>query len=218
MSFFFEYSKTDVFGDVLSGLEAWCTAFNNFAVGLFLYIKYIFAFMLICIGILTIYNLRGVYRTKDTKVKSTSDFSQNKYSLEHSEEKSLIQHRNLVLGSFYITMGLGIIFNFAIYFLIFCLDWLPDKFIFGFINFSGKIDPNYINRIEDIEKAKYAHEKTIYYCVAIASFGAILDVVLSIAYIINNSGTNHRKTITQLIGGIILGMLVGWTTCLPLFL
>ncbi len=90
-------------------------------------------------------------------------------------------------------MGLGIIFNFAIYFLIFCLDWLPDRFILGFINFSGRIDPNYINRIEDIEKAKYPHEKTIYYCISIASFGAILDVVLSIAYIINNSGKNHRK-------------------------
>ena len=99
-----------------------------------------------------------------------------------------------------------------------CLDPLPDRLVFNFINFNGDIDPYYMNRIQDINAAKYPHEKTIYYFVAIASFGAILDVVLSIAYIINSGGQNHRKIISQLMGGIILGMLAGWTTCLPLFL
>jgi len=93
--------------------------------------------MLICIGVLTIYNLRGAHRAKEKKV---SDFSQDKHFLEHSEEKSLPMNRNTILGSFYITMGLGIIFNFAIYFLIYCLDWLLDRYIFDFINFSGKIE------------------------------------------------------------------------------
>jgi len=185
---------------------------------LFLYLKYIFAFVLICVGIFTIFDLRDMHRKTIIKWSWTTKSSQEKDNLKDSEEIHTYKKIRLVLGSFYITMGLGIIFNFAVYFLIFCLDWLPDRFIFDFINFSGRIDPNYINRIEDVEKAQYTHEKTIYYCIAIASFGAILDVVLSIAYIINNSGTNHRDTITLLIGGIILGMLVGWTTCLPLFL
>ena len=86
------------------------------------------------------------------------------------------------------------------------------------LNFSGNIDPKAINRIEDLNAAEQPHEKTIYYCVAVASFGAILDVVISLAYIVNSGGKNHRKLISQLMGGVILGMLAGWTTCLPLFL
>ena len=218
MFFFFDYSKLDVFGDVLSGLEDWCIAFNNFAVTLFLYLKYIFAFTLISLGIFTIFDLRDMHKKRVIKWSYTTNSSQKKDETKDLEEIRPNKRIRFVLGSFYITMGLGIIFNFAVYFLIFCLDWLPDRFIFDFINFSGRIDPNYINRIEDVEKAKYPHEKTIYYCVAIASFGAILDVVLSIAYILNKSEVNHRKTTCQLIGGIIIGMLVGWTTCLPLFL
>ncbi|HEY0088292.1 MAG TPA: hypothetical protein VGB37_05575 [Candidatus Lokiarchaeia archaeon] len=203
----FEINKLDVFEDIFGGLEDWCILFNNFAVVFFLYIKFIFAFMLICVGVLTILKLRGLHQVGKRKLGD-----------EDLEGKNFRKRSRLFLGSFYVTMGIGIIFNFIIYFLIFCLDWLPDRFIFDFISFSDKIDPKSINRIKDIENSKYPHEKTIYYCVAMVSFVAILDVLFSIAYITNSSGNNHRKTITQLVGGIILGMLVGWTTCLPLFL
>ena len=47
-----------------------------------------------------------------------------------------------------------------------------------------------INRIEDINKVKYPHEKTIYYGIAMVSFVAILDVILCIYTIVNNNGVN----------------------------
>ena len=47
--------------DILGGLEAWCEAFNEFAELFFGYLKYIFAFMLIIIGISTLLKLRGYY-------------------------------------------------------------------------------------------------------------------------------------------------------------
>ncbi len=114
-------------------------------------------------------------------------------------------------------MGFGIIFNFFIYFLIIILDPLPDRLLFEFINFSVKIDPQDLNRIKDINRAKYPHEKTIYYIVAMASYVALLDIFICIYSIIINNNIN-KKTFEILFGGIILGILAGWTTCLPLLL
>ncbi len=71
--------------------------------------------------------------------------------------------------------------------------------------------------IEDINAAKYPHERTIYYCVALISFGAILDVVISIYSIVNKQEIS-KKTFKLLFGGVVMGIFAGWTTCLPLFL
>ncbi|MFX1392647.1 MAG: hypothetical protein ACFFAH_03650 [Promethearchaeota archaeon] len=193
--------------NILTGLEKWCEAFNRFAVAFFWYMKYIFAFILFAIGIFTLMKLRGIYIIERTKLAKKDIKGDN-----------LLKNPRLILGISYITMALGFIFNFLIYFLIFCLDTLPDRFIFDFITFSGTIDPKSIDSIEDLNRAEYPHEKTIYFCVAIVSFIAILDLVISVAYIVNSSGKNHRKTLTQMMGGVILGILAGWTTCLPLFL
>jgi hypothetical protein len=191
----------------LDGIERLCESFNRFAVAFFWYMKFIFVFILFVVGIFTFAKMRGLYRVEKTKL-----------SKKDAQGDNLLRKPRLILGTLYICMGFGILFNYFTYFLIIILDPLPDRFLFDFVNFSGDIDQNAMNRIEDINAAKYPHERSIYYLIAIASLGAILDVVISIAYIINSGGQNHRKTLSQLMGGIILGMLAGWTTCLPLLL
>ena len=205
MRFPLQIKSSDITKEVLGGLENWCRTFNKFAVAFFLYMKFIFFFILLSIGILTLLRLRGIYKVERTK-------------LADADNENMLKRPRLILGTFYIAMAFGILFNYFTFFLIIVLEPLPDRFIFDFINFSGRIDPKAMNRIEDLNAAKYPHEKTIYYCVAMASLGAILDVVISIWYIIDSSNTNHRKTFTLLMSGVILGMLAGWTTCLPLFL
>ena len=206
MSYPHQTNPSNVSDRFFGGLESWCIVFNNFAVVFFFYMKFIFVFILFMIGILTLAKFRGIYRSE--RLKGGEDTKDNKSGL----------HRpRLFLGAFYICMAFGILFNYLIYFLIFCLDPLPDRLLFDFVNFSRNIDPKAINRIEDINKAKYPHEKTIYYGVAMASFLAILDVILSIYTIVNNNGIN-KQTFTTLIGGVIMGILFGWTTCLPLLL
>ena len=114
-------------------------------------------------------------------------------------------------------MGFGIIFNFFIYFLIIILDPLPDRLLFEFINFSFSIDPKALNRFQDINKAKYPHEKTIYYILAMMSYVALLDIFICVYLIIINNNIN-KKTFEMLFVGITFGILAGWTTCLPLLL
>jgi len=50
------------------------------------------------------------------------------------------------------------------------------------------------------------------------SFIALLDILISIWQMAVRDNINEKKAILALMGGIILGMLTGFTTCLPLFL
>ena len=72
--------------------------------------------------------------------------------------------------------------------------------------------------MSDISKAVYPYEKTIYYGIAILSFLALLTIVISLWQIINKEGAITKKSIVSLISGVVLGLLAGFTTCLPLFL
>ncbi len=98
------------------------------------------------------------------------------------------------------------------------LDPLLDRFIFNFIALSGIIDPFALNNISDIGKVVYPYEKAIYYGVAIFSFLALLIIIISLWQIINKEGAITKKSIISLISGIVMGLLTGFTTCLPLFL
>ncbi len=207
MEFSLQIKSSGVSEDIFKDVEKWCMFFNGFAVTFFFYMKIIFVFILFSIGFLTLLKLRGIYKTE--RIKGTKI---------DTEDENLLKKPRLILGTFYIMMAFGILFNFFTLFLIIVLDPLPDRFIFDLINFSGKIDPKALNRIQDLNAAKYPHEKTIYYLVAFISLGAILDVVLSIWHIINSNNTDHRKSFTLLMSGVVIGMLTGWTTCLPLFL
>lgn len=95
------YSLDNPLNDFLKGLEAWCVAFNEFAVIFFGYMKYILVLILLGIGILTLLKLRGVYiherlNQYDTSIKET-------YQL---------QKPRLMLGTAYIGIALGILFNY----------------------------------------------------------------------------------------------------------
>jgi hypothetical protein len=198
-------SIEDVFEDIIAGLENFCIVFNNFFLILCQYLKYIFVFIILTIGILTLLRLRGVYR-------------QSRLIGKDNQEDQFIKPK-LILGCSYIVLAFGILFNYLTYFLIWILDPLPDRLIYNFISFSG-IDPYYLNRIADINASQFPHEITIYYCFSFGSLMALLTVLISIWYLVNNNRliNNPRNVFTWLISGVIQGILFGFNTCLPFFL
>ena len=180
---------------------------NYFIELLFGYLKYIFFGILLIIGILTLLSLRGKYFLERIR-----------YSKEQKLADNPMTKPRLVLGSFYIIFAFGILLDWFTYFLLVVLDPLPDRFIFNFLTLSGTIDTFALNNISDISKVVYPYEKTIYYGVAIVSFMALLTITVSLWQIINKEGTKTKKSIVSLMGGIVTGLLAGFTTCLPLFL
>ena len=180
---------------------------NNFFELSFFYVKFIFAGILLLIGALTLLSLRGRFFLERLR-----------YSKEEKLADNPLTKPRLIIGTIYIILGFGIIFNWFTYFLIFILNPLPDRFIFIYIEFTGIFDPFYLNRISDIQLAQLEYEKTIYYGLAIFSFLAILSILLSIRQLVLGNGKDSRKAIIAMIGGIMMGILVGFTTCLPLFL
>ena len=180
---------------------------NSFIELLFGYLKYVFFGILLIIGILTLFSLRGKYFLERLR-----------YSKEQKLADNPMTKPRLVLGSFYIVFAFGILLDWFTYFLLIVFDPLPDRLIFNFISLSGIIDPFALNNISDISKTVYPYEKTIYYAVAIVSFLALLTIVISLWQIINKEGTITKKSIGSLITGIVAGLLAGFTTCLPLFL
>ncbi|MFX1574433.1 MAG: hypothetical protein ACFFB0_16960 [Promethearchaeota archaeon] len=198
-------TKEDIFKNGIKGLEKWCIAFNNFFIILCTYLKFIIVFIILFVGILTLLRLRGVYR-------------QSRLMGIKNEEDSFKIPR-LILGILYVFLAFGILFNYVIYFLIWILDPLPDKLIYNFIDFSG-IDPFYSNRIQDISAFQFPYEKTVYYCFAIGSLISVLNILLSLWYLINNNRliNNPSKVLVVLISGIIGGVLFGFTTGLSFLL
>jgi len=198
-------SIDDAFNGLIAALENFCTVFNNFFLIICKYLKYIFVVIILSVGILTLLRLRGIYR-------------QSRLINKEKQEDQLIKPR-LILGCSYIVLGFGILFNYFTYFLIWILDPLPDKLIYNFIIFSG-IDPYYLNGITDINNSQFPHEKTIYYCFSFASLLALLQVLLSLWYLIDNNclASNPKKTLIWLISGVIEGIIFGFNTFLPFFL
>jgi hypothetical protein len=198
-------SLEDVFQDIIEGLENFCITFNSFFLILCQYLKYIFVFIILTIGILTLLRLRGVYR-------------QTRLFGKDNQEDQFIKPR-LILGCSYIVLAFGILFNYITYFLIWILDPLPDRLIYNFISFSG-IDPYYLNGIMDISTSQFPHEKTIYYCFSFGSLMGLLTLLISLWYLINNNRliNNPRKTFGWLMSGVMECILFGFNTCLPFFL
>ncbi|MFW9990014.1 MAG: hypothetical protein ACFFC3_15310 [Candidatus Odinarchaeota archaeon] len=200
----------NIFADLFNGLEAWCIAFNEFAIIFFGFMKFILFFIMLLIGIFTLVRLRGTYFKERMKVGDKG--------LKDIKEINKLRRPRLLLGSIYIALAFGILFNWLTMALIFVLEPLPDRLIFNFINFSGIIDPFTMNRIMDISVSIYPHEQTIYYIVAFGSFIAITDIIIAVWYMVNKIPFNPKMALSLLIGGIITGILLGFTTCLPFFL
>jgi hypothetical protein len=198
-------SFDNVVNDIILGFENWCVAFNSFFLIFIQYLKFIFVFILLAIGILTLLRLRGIYL--QPRVKKVE-----------KEEDTLTKSR-LILGTLYISFAFGILFNYGTYFLMWILDPLPDRYFFNFIEFTG-IDPLHLNGIKDISMAQLPHEKTIYYCFSFISLISFLDIVLSLWYLINNNRiiNNPRRTVEFLFTGVTGCILFGFTPFLPFFL
>ena len=198
-------SFENVVNDVISGLESWCVAFNEFFLIFIQYIKFIFVFIILSIGILTLLRLRGIYLQPRLRKVEKDEDSLNKL--------------RLILGTLYISLAFGILFNYGTYFLIWFLDPLPERLIYNFIEFSG-INPLCLNGIKDISMAQLPHEKTLYYCFSLGSLVSFLDILLSLWYLINNNRiiNNPRRTIGFLFSGVGGCILFGFTPFLPFFL
>jgi len=192
---------------VLPGFDDVFIEINSFIELLFGYLKYIFFGILLIIGILTLFSLRGKYILERLR-----------YSKEEKLADNPMTKPRLILGSMYIIFAFGILLDWFTYFLLVVLDPLPDRLIFNFVSLSGIVDPFALNKISDISKAVYPYEKTIYYGVAILSFLALLTIVISLWQIINKEGVITKKSIVSLVSGVVMGILAGFTTCIPLFL
>ena len=192
---------------LLPDFNDWFVIINEFLELAFYYLKFIFFGILLIMGILTLLSLRGRYFLERLR-----------YNQEEKLADNPLTKPRLILGTFYIVFSFGILFNWFTYFLMIILDPLPDRFLFTFIEFAGIIDPFQLNRISDISMAIYDYEITIYYSVAILSFVAVLNLMVSIWQLINKGGKDTKKVIITLISGLVLGILSGFTTCLPLFL
>ncbi|MHA1294913.1 MAG: hypothetical protein ACTSQJ_19945 [Promethearchaeota archaeon] len=202
-------SGTDgIFNKSYNNIEEYCRIFNEFCLILFKYLKYLFILSLFLIGFLTLLRLRGIYR--DQRIRN----------IKKNEDEDSLKRPRIIIGWLYIFLAFGFLTNSLIYFLILILDPLPDRFIFNFLEFSKDIDPYYLNSIENIEAARYPHEKTIYYCFALISFLAFIELIITFCYLINNGRlvNNPMRAITHMIITIALGMMFGFTTFLPLFL
>ncbi len=193
------------FESFLDPLEKICLEFNSFALLFFQYFKYIFVIVLIGCGFLTLLKLRGYY------------FKSRSFSAKgDSNKKDLLVKPRLIVGTVYIFIGFGILFNYLIYFFIWLLDPLPDRFIFNLISLID-IDPFNLNRITDIHSTIYPHEQTIYYIVAMLSFTNTIHLTISIWYLLYRV-RNPRESIIWLLSTVPGGIFFGFTTFMPFML
>jgi len=201
---------SDIFYQIIPFLPNFDDLFieiNSFIELFFGYMKYIFFGILLIIGILTLLSLRGKYFLERIR-----------YSKEQKLADNPMTKPRLILGTLYIVFSFGFLLDWFTFFLLAVFDPLPDRLIFNFISFSGTIDAFALNNISDISKTTYPYEKTIYYGVAIVSFMALLTITISIWQIVNKERPVSKKSIVSLMSGVVMGLLAGFTTCLPLFL
>jgi len=207
ITYLFRVKFLSIINQFLPNFDGLFIEINTFIELVFGYIKYVFFGILLIIGILTLLSLRGKYFLERIRYSEGKKLSDNPMTKPR-----------LILGSSYIVFAFGILLDWFTYFLLAVLDPLPDRLVFNFIPLSGIIDPFATNNISDISKTVYPCEKTIYYGVAICSFLALLTITISLWQIINKEKTKTKKSIISLITGIVIGIIVGFTTCLPLFL
>lgn len=193
-------------------IEQLFEVFNGLFFLFFSYSKYIFALILFLLGFLSLFKFRGIYRNEK--------ISSGLKDLKNNDWKDKVKKTNVIVGMIYIFMSFGIIFNFFTYILIWVLDPLPDKLIFEFMDISGIFDPEYLYHLSDINSSTLnPFEKTFYYFLALISFVGIIQIVVCVYYIIKD-GTiikHPARMISLLLGGVVEGILVGFTTALLFF-
>ena len=195
----------DIITDTIIYLENFCIAFNQYAHIYFIIFKYIFVIVLFGCGVLTLLKARGIY------------FKSRAFHKEKEENKTdPLTKPRLIIGTVYIVIGSGILFNYLTYFLIWILDPIPDRLFFNFINIFD-FDPYAINRISDVNLAIHQHEKTVYYAIAMLSFVNTVHVTLSIWYYYGRI-KNPRKIVLNTFKYVPGAIIFGFTTFMPLML
>lgn len=176
--------------------------YSNFIELSFNYMKYVLVFILITIGTLTLLRLRGIYLN-------------NKLCDYHKEKKVSINQIRLILGLSYIFFGIGILFNYLIYFLLWILGPLPDKILYIMIK-----------SILDFQNLKYFTFINSYslnlidLVFGLASFIFLIELLLSIWHLIYSDAKTKKKRFAFI--GIVSGLMgcifFGFTTFMPYIL
>lgn len=184
-----------IFQDLLVGIEKFYYVLFQY---IFKFMKFVFVFIIFFIGILTLLRLRGVY------------LQQRSRSIKKEEDQ--LSKVRLVLGTLYIFLGFGILFNYLIYLFIWIFNPLPDGLIFVII---------------DALKSHYQEYSLfevsiniLYPFLALVSFLAILYLFLSIYYLINNNRviSNPAGVVRLLVKAVLMIIFFGFTTSFPYFL
>jgi hypothetical protein len=154
--------------------------FINFLTFLFTFLKYTLILILFCIGILILSKLRGVY------------FKQK--ILDNPMESIFLNRIRLILGTFFIIIALGFLFNYLTYFLIWIFHDF-DCFIYIFIRLSALLF------LEQFSNSVEPFIDIIRPIISIGSFIALTQYALVIFYVVSNTGvlSNPRKLLSLLI-------------------
>ncbi|MFW9782180.1 MAG: hypothetical protein ACFFFB_07855 [Candidatus Heimdallarchaeota archaeon] len=173
---------------------------------MFVFFKYILSFILIILGVLVLFRFK----------KNYAKYGLNTYQ-NSMDEKVVVRFSHVILGTFYIIFGIGILSTLLTYFLIWVLDPIPDRYIFIYINSLGLFNPWSTNSVVEISSLTSV-EHLIFYAIALGSFLSLLEILVSIWLIVSYNKFYIKAAIINLIVGFFLGILTGFTTCLPLLL
>jgi len=173
---------------------------------MFIFLKYILSFILIILGVIVLFRFK----------KNYSKYGMNAYQ-NNLDEKLVARFSHVILGTFYIIFGVGILSTILTYFLIWVLDPIPDRFIFIYINSIGVFSPWNMNGIIEIGSLT-SIERLIFYAISLGSFLSLLEILVSIWLIVSYNRFYIKTAIINLIVGFFIGILTGFTTCLPLLL
>ncbi|MFX0073641.1 MAG: hypothetical protein ACFFAO_21395 [Candidatus Hermodarchaeota archaeon] len=164
----------------------------------FFVLKFLLAFIFLSISFLTISKLRGNFE---------------------DQEYNQLKKPRIILSSIYIFIGLGVLFNFFLYFLLFINEFLPTPLIIDIFNLfvpeSYKID-----ELSDYNRDSYQFVRTLYLIVALVSFEAFLHLILTIYYLVNNNKniSNPKNVIYNLLWSVFAAVFFGLLTFVHFFL
>lgn len=188
---------------ILQLLDNFLDLFNSFCSLFFVVMKFLLGIILISIGIFTTMRLRGVYF-----------LGRIRFGQEDSSDNQLTRVGAFV-GSFYMVLGFGIVFNYAIYLFMFLFDSFPEPYLFSLIDMVIKEIPLSIPINIGINGLPY--EKAIYYGFCFVSFLSFLLLFVS-TYSLTIRMQNIAKNIKLLITSVIAELFFGFTIFMPLML
>ena len=180
---------------------------TDFIVWFFISLKYTFVVILFLLGIFTLLKLRGIYFTMRLRENNVT-----------TNVRTPLDKMRLLLGAFYIIFALGILFNYLTYLLYWVLDPLPDKILMDLLISTGVFEESQVERFFVVGVQINQFEEIFFCIITLLSFVAFLNVVLSIWVIVYQGRQAVRQALELLFSGLILGILLGFNTFMPLFM